>query len=314
MNSSRKRFLTVCSAVITITAATVVPTLAQAPSPTPAPAPTATATVEKYLLRHVHAIGDVVEENSSMNMTLTVNASLPKQKLPPFKFSNSSHERLREEVLAVTPKGDIDGVRRTYTINRKTDTEQGKAPQVIVSSLEGKTVAVRRQNGRTVVTLAKGNLAAKDRADLMKSFGKQNLSFFPAHKVAVGEEWKVPAQTAKAIFDGGDSASATGKLLEFVTYENHRCARIRITFDVAMKLENSPHKMTMTLSGDLYHSMDIERAISMQADGTIKMSGTEYVKEGKLTMFGTGAVKMAMTYDWLKVGGKSIVTETVVVQ
>src|SRR5437660_1591436 len=100
---------------------------------------------QKYRLHGVSTPGDLCTVDSSTDLSLMLTINVPNngqgdQQLP---FSERQRACYREKVLAVDQKG-VSALRRTYTVARSVATDPYLNKTTKVSSLQGKTVTVRR--------------------------------------------------------------------------------------------------------------------------------------------------------------------------
>lgn len=258
---------------------------------------------DKYQLKEAHAVGDVSDNESTLDMNLHMAATADGKELPPMLFGNRQREKYQETILAVDDAGKTTALQRAYSVAHAMETEPGEKPKLTTSSFEGKTVTVRRAGEQVNVTMANGQLSAKERKDLMDALDNAQDEIYPDHEVAVGEEWTVDAKSLARSMGGAEKATVTGKLMEITNYAGHQCAHIKISMDVSGKPAGSPMNMEMKLSGDLYHALDIQRPLSLVASGPITAKGQTKSEGHLINMVGQGTMKMQMMVHWLKIAG-----------
>lgn len=265
---------------------------------------------QKYLLVESGAAGDVSEEEwrSSTNAKLLYLVSGSQIEAT---ISERSEEKYRAETLAGGGNEQASHVRRTYSRKRETSRRPGSAEQQKVSSIEGKTIEIRRRDGKVSVTVLHGKISAADRRELEAPREENPPSFFPAHAVAVGDEWGPDPDVARNFI--GDStvekADLKCRLEEIVQHSGHQCARIRFTVMITGQMKPPLGPATMKLSGDLYHSIEHQRTVAIDVRGTMTLEG-EFPNETResIPMKGEGQMRWRSRTRWLKVAGKPVKT------
>lgn len=260
---------------------------------------------DKVHLQNNHAVGDVSDNDSTMEMNLNMKVSADGQQLPAMAFANRAREKYQETELAVGNDGKPNALRRSYSIDHELNTETGKPPKVVTASLEGKTVTVQRDHDKVTVAATEGQISDKDRKDLMNALASSFDEVYPDHDLAVGEAWTVDSAALSRSFGGSDKAAFNGKLLAVVPYAGHQCAHMQVNFDLVTPLEGSGNKMHIKMSGDLYQALDIQRPIAMTVSGPITLQGQSKDGDHVIDLSGTGTMKMQLTAAWLKVAGKT---------
>src|SRR5437660_232637 len=122
-------------------------------------------------------------------MEMAIQARTNGQSVPVGRMSQKHRETFREQVLTVDSDGKASAMRRTYTVARDMSAEGNGPARDIVRSYQGKTVTIRRVGDGATVTVDKGSLTAKDRAELQQKVKHVKARFFADHPVAIGEEW-----------------------------------------------------------------------------------------------------------------------------
>src|SRR5262245_1523884 len=81
---------------------------------------------QKHRLKDVDLPGDLSSVESTLEMTLDVQAQSGGQTFPTLKFVNNQVEKYTEEVLTTDKRG-ASGVRRVYSVSRSEDTDPSGA-------------------------------------------------------------------------------------------------------------------------------------------------------------------------------------------
>ncbi len=262
---------------------------------------------QKIRLRDVDAAGDrcVIDGSVDLNLMLTIAA--PGQDAAKLPLNSRQREKYSEETLAVGPQG-TGAVRRVYTIARAVTLNPSLQEKRSVSPLQGKTITIRRRNGKVSVTVSPGQLDQRDRAVLAKALDHSDQEFFPDRDVAVGEEWPVDARLVSQIFPEVQKAEVKYQLQEVVPFAGHRCARVHVTMEVTGQPSGMPVPMTIKLSGDLYHALDLKRTLSTELSGPVTVQG-ELPQNGiRVNMSGEGTMKIKEVRHWVKVRGQAVRT------
>jgi hypothetical protein len=276
---------------------------------TAAPAP------RKYRLKETAAAGDRSTVEDRLQMSVTMRVQLPDrdgvtliaQEPPDLRFSTREFTKYTEAVLAIDKEGPTS-VRRVYSAKRSVETDPGGNEEVKVSSLQGKTITIRRSGQKISVTPAAGRVAEEDRKELSEELDSPDVDFFPRHPVAPGDDWTVDPKAAATLFKGAERASMTGKFVEVVSYRGLRCARIGIHVEAAGSFgeEKEPMAMVMTLQGSIHHALEINRTVSIDMAGPVTVSSR--LEEGgtSLKLSGEGTMRATLLHHWEKVGGQVV--------
>jgi hypothetical protein len=263
---------------------------------------------QKYRLRSVEQVGDLSRFESAMEMSIDMKLRAGDQPVPGLKFGNREVETYSEEILSVDPKGP-SGLRRVYSVSRSTETDPTGVAKEKVSSLQGKTVAIRRRGGKVVVTSTPGKLAPEDQKPLLDDLDNDEAALFPNRDVAPGDEWTVDPRMAARIFDGVETAAVRCRFEEVTEYAGHQCARLRLAIDLVGHLEGMPGLLTMKLAGDGYYALDLERPLALDLAGTFTMEGKSTENGTTVVYTGDGTFRAKETTQWLKIGGKPITSK-----
>jgi hypothetical protein len=264
-----------------------------------APAP------QKYRLQDAAAVGDASTTDQSMTMGIDLTLLIGGSPAQTLKYGHHDQEKYTEWVLRMT--GDRPTyVRRTYTVARSLESAPGADPKRTVFTRQGKTITLRQQGPRVVLSSPKGALAAAEAKELQSNFKPSGFTFFPAHAVAVGEEWTVDPAKAAKFFPGTTKAEMKGRLEEIVQRSGHPCARVRVTLDLQAEGKEYPGPLKASLEGDLFHAVDIHRTVALHLTGPITMKGKIEQEGASVDLDGDGTMDMSWTSQWLKVAGKPV--------
>jgi hypothetical protein len=260
---------------------------------------------QKYRLQDTTSTGDVSMVSERMSMSMKVQGTVEGKKFQR-QFTRRAEEDYREEVLVLGGGAALTHLRRVYSLNREFEKEGSAAEKRTVSSLEGKTIDIRRQGGKTSISALKGQIAAKDRKELIDHFKDPDPPFFPDREVAPGDEWALDPQAAARLFEGAENATILCHFQDVVDYSGRKCAHVRVTMTVTEEPEDLPIPMTMKLTGVLYHAIDLQRTLAVDMSGTIGMKAENNVDGRVDRIDGSGRMTLKMTARWLKVAGQAV--------
>ena len=145
---------------------------------------------QKYRLQDAAASGDCSTNESSLELSLKVQATANGQSAGEFSLVRRDHEKYNEQVLA-DEAGSPSRIRRTYTLSRSIESDPTGAEKPRVTALQGKTVTIERHGGKVTVTATPGELTAEDRDTLADALDDSADQFFPDREVTPGEEWPI---------------------------------------------------------------------------------------------------------------------------
>ncbi len=262
---------------------------------------------QKYKLRHTAAAGDVctVDSNTDLSLMLTVSAPGSDQGEQQLPFSERRRQSYREKVMAVDQKGPTV-VRRTYTIARSVTTDPYLHETTKVSSLQGKTVTLRRVGNQVTVAAERGKLAAEDEKSLARELSHSEMEFFPDRDVAPGEEWPIDPHLLLAMFPGVDKADAQYRFQQVVPFAGHPCAQIHVTVEVQGEAPGTGVPMTIKLAGELYRALDLKRTVAEDESGPITVSGTKAENGVTARISGQGTLRVRETHRWVTIDGRPV--------
>jgi hypothetical protein len=274
-----------------------------------AAATTAALGQQAYRLRDTYRPGDLSHVDTSMDMTMSIQATANGEQAPLLFFGRRDREKYSEQVLAVDSRGP-SGVRRTYTVARGVDTDPNGSERKKVYSLQGKTVVLRRKGDQTAVSVTRGKISAEDQKSLQRSLKQSDMDMFPDRDVAPGEEWLVDPQVMSAAVEGMDKAEIRCRFQEIVPFAGRQCARVQVTMEMAGQPAGVPGPMTVKLSGDAYHALDLKRTIAVELSGPITMTGQKSENGLNIRFTGEGTMRLKETRRWLKVAGKPVAVQS----
>jgi hypothetical protein len=263
---------------------------------------------QKYRLRDRYAAGDLQAVDSSFDLSLTVSVKANGEDSTQFILSKREREVYQEQTLAADARG-LNGIRRTYTIVRGVDTDPttGQEHQR-VSSLQGKTVVVRREGDTVKVVVEKGTITPGDRKSLLQALDHPDMELMPDHDVAPGEEWTVDPQFLASTLDDVQKADLRCRFLEVAQHAGRQCAHLQITIELIAQQAGSPAPIKMKLSGDLYQPLDLKRSLGVELSGPVTVTAQQASNGVTLFFQGEGTMRIKETRRWLKVNGKAVTT------
>jgi hypothetical protein len=261
---------------------------------------------EKFTLKQVSAAGDVASLASDMKLSLKMKVLVNGQEAPSMTTEQSEQKAYTKTVVAVDAKAHPTVLRVHYTKYRSRQTPPGGAPVSSTSPAEGRTVTLKRSGGKTVVTIDKGKLSAKDKKDLADEMKEVEFDPYPGRPMAAGEEWDLDSKALAKAFGVEGNASVHGKIQEKVQRNGRPVALCRLTLEVEGTLPGEPAKLRMKLEGDLYYDLTLNRTLSVALTGPVNLSGEITESDQKINISGDGTATMHMSSKWIKVAGKPI--------
>lgn len=258
---------------------------------------------DTYRLADKSATGDVAQVEEGMSMDITMKAAAAGTPVRTFHSSMQETKKFLQSILSKNSNGKMDGLRRSYTVAREVKKDP-TGEKITTSPLQGRTVTIQRKGKEVVVTSTTGTLPQDVRRSLQDVFDDE-FDLAPDHAVAVGEEWEVdPKKIAhSSSFKDVKNAKVQVKLLDIVSFEGHRCARMRVTMHVELPIGEAA-SMQINVSGDGYLALDIERLLGMDLRGPVQFVGN-ILGEGAEAS-GEGTAHLKLTLHWEKVAGKPI--------
>lgn len=258
---------------------------------------------QQYLLREEIAKGDLCERNSQeiVEVQLRVKSGAEQSDL---EFSNRTDEQYSTEVLTVDAAGLPTELRRRYSLDRRAWTDSDGVEKQRVSTLEGKTIVIKRTGQKTTVTPSSGKIAKEDEKGMTDELGA--WVFFPDRPVREGDEWSADAKLVGLLLGGAQKGTVQCQFQKEVDFEGQRCARIYVVMNAAGRSQGAPGVSSMRLTGHLFQALDLRRMLALQLSGTVKMSGSIKERGRQATIAGTGTIRISVSNRWKKVDGKSV--------
>jgi hypothetical protein len=247
-------------------------------------------------------VGDAADVSTDFTMAMEVKVKRGEETGPTSSITSRQTQRYREEILARGAKGTT-ALRRTYSVARESE-KNPDGEKNTVSSLQGKTITLKKVGGKTLISVNKGQLQKKDREDVSDDLDSDQMPFFPPHPVVIGEEWTVdPKKLGRLFHDLGKSgkAEAHGRLDELTENDGHPTARVHLTLHVERETAGEP-RMVMDLQGDLIHRTDLQRTISVDAAGPLTFKG----QANGFDFDGQGTAEMKWRFKPVKLAGKLV--------
>lgn len=260
---------------------------------------------QKQRLQDRSVVGDCFVVKSNFDMDMTLKSTAGEQELPSLKFASQEREKYTEEVLAAEG-GKTSAFRRVYTQSRSVETDPNGEKKETTSPLQGKTVTVRRVGGKATVTATTGKLDEASQKSLIEDLEQGSMDFFPDREIGPGDEWEVDSGAVTKLFEGAEKATIKGRFVDEVQFEGHPCVRVHVTMDLQIKSPDMPVPAQLKLEGDLHHATDIQRTVSMEVSGPLTIQGETKENGAVITFTGEGTMRMKMTQQWLKAGGKPV--------
>jgi hypothetical protein len=267
---------------------------------------------QKYRLKEATERGDVSLLDKQVKVTVQFQVPVPGQEARDAIMSFGEREQYRQSILAIDPTGKPSHLRRVYAVARRSEVDPAGKKTEKVSSLQGKTVAIRIVGAKVVVTCAKGKLAAAD----VKSLQEEILSdpaappFFPDQEVGPGDEWEIDAEQLVTAFGKGiKEATAKARFEEVVNFSGHPCARLRLDLKVVAQPEGLPSPLTFQLVGDVYHATDLHRTLVATLSGPLEGSFKPGPDQPDISISGDAMFRWGER--WQKVAGKPVVEKRV---
>jgi len=262
---------------------------------------------QKQRLREVIAAGDVVAVESTFHLDVQVRVAGVPAEVPPRRFQTHARDKYTRSVLARSAKGTT-AVRYAYAIARSIKTSPSGAQQVEVSSMQGKTVVVKRVGDKVIVsvTKGKGKLTPEDHDAFVSDLNNTNVDFYPAKEVGPGDGWTAPSDSLAYPLPTADELTVEARFEEVVRHAGHPCARVRTTVTAEGANEEYAGTITASLTGNVYLALDLQRTLAVDLSGPVTLKG-EVKREDALVAFtGTGRMAVKESFSWLKVAGKPV--------
>lgn len=260
---------------------------------------------EKVRLQYASSVGDRRVSVAGMEMEMDLQTTVGERQSPVATIASRFNEKYTEDVVSVDARGLPTGLRRAYSVSRRSDTGPTGEAKERATSLQGKTVAVRRAGGKVTVTSAGGKLHAEDHNRLMAALEHPDQELLPDRDVGPADTWDVTRKLAPALFGGG-SSKISAKFEEIVEHAGHRSVRLAAALEMKGQPKGSPGPITVKLEGNVYHALDLRRPLSTDLVGPVTMTAAKTEKGVRYTMKGDGFMRVRETHRWLRVDGKAV--------
>src|SRR5205807_10202057 len=114
---------------------------------------------------------------------------------------------------------------------------------------------------------------------------------FPDREVSPGDDWDVDPKAAKFLGDASVT-KANCHFQDVVDHDGHKCAHIRMTLEFTAKTgdQTSP-PLKISVAGDLYQALDIQRPVALDLTGTASMKGDVTENGMTFSLSGEGPVE-----------------------
>jgi hypothetical protein len=259
----------------------------------------------KYLLKETAPVmGDVTVVERSEDETLEIYATprgMEAQIPEPTKFGRHLRERFTETVLALDKEGQITQLQRVYTAARTQQTAGTlDPPKNLVHGRQGKTVTLKRVNGKTVVTVANGKLSAAETRELARELDRAGvLNLFPDQEVSPDDEWDVEeARVVKAF--GMEHGTLKVHFIEVKPFRGHPCARLSLDLQLEGKDARGP--ISWNLEGTTFFAVDLQRTLYAKYSGPVSTMGVGKAEGHIADLAGEGIGEMTVSRNVIKKG------------
>ena len=264
---------------------------------------------KKYRFNEDHVLGDVfVREINLSEGTDVMAVRSDQQTLGPLTDVHRHHLKYKESILAADTQGP-SSVRRVYLTARAQDTkEMGGTPASTTQVLQGKTVLAQRKGGKLVITSVTANgakavkLPAAALREITEDLQADAARYFPDRELSKGEEWSTPLPGLEKILSTTSRMECNGRVEEESTFKGHPCVRVSVTADIAGK--SSGGDVTLSLGGDIFYALDMQRIIQSKLSGPVTFKKTEMQGGMEIKLDGQGVLDYTDTVQYLQVAGK----------
>lgn len=272
---------------------------AEVQDPVPPPA-------QKYRFPTPAAVGDTRTVDDVLEMQFEVVVTIDGQETIS-RFSKRSREAYTEEILGAV-RGKRTVVRRKYTAHREAETGPNGESKIKVSSLQGKTVTIRINGRKVVVTADKGKLASADVKKLQVRFGSGDSAseFLPDRELAPGEEWILAPEVVAKTFAGMGKGDVKGRFERIFDESGRSLAEFGLVLELEGSGGGSPVPISMKGNGQAFYDLTHKRELGARFSGPIVMDGEVEQDGKKVRITGSGTVDGRQTVRWLKVAGKAV--------
>jgi hypothetical protein len=258
---------------------------------------------EKYTIVDTAAEGDVYAFESGWQVEVDTQSSLNDEPSHSDHLIRSSRTRYAGRVLGTD--GPLPfALRRYYAIARSYSRLPGGADRVATSSLQGKTITLRRIGEKIAVTPNRGRLNPRDRTRLVRELADPRDPVIPDREVAIGESWTVDPEGVGRYFPGASHADMRVTLREVKPLAGRLCALLHLTVGLESKFGGLP--MKAQLEGDLTYALDLRRSLSLTLRGPVTVDWEKEAAGRRIHVKGEGTALVEQRYEWRKLAGAPV--------
>jgi len=261
--------------------------------------------VKKYLLKETAPlVGDVtvIERNEDETLEVYATPRGAEAQIPePTKSGRHLRERYTETVLALDKEGQISQLQRLYSAARMQLTAGSlDPPKNLVLGRQGKTVTLKRVNGKTLVTVANGKLSAAETKELALELDRAGgLNLFPDQEVSPDDEWDVEEARVIRAF-GMEHGTLKVHFIEVKPFRGHPCARLSLDLQLEGKTAKGP--ISWNLEGTYYFAVDIQRTLYAKYSGPVSTMGVGKAEGHLADLAGEGIGEITVSRNLMKKG------------
>ncbi|MEM8550332.1 MAG: hypothetical protein AAGF10_06030 [Verrucomicrobiota bacterium] len=179
------------------------------------------------------------------------------------------------EYLSATSKRMIE----TENLTSNSVNVGGEANEAEVKGpLVGLPILAKLADGLWTYQLESGEATAEQQ-EALRTFGDSaslKNEVYPVQAVAIGERWEMDAEAIQSLMGAEEVRDAEGKgtmeLLDVVTYQGQRCARIAFSIEVFGTSEVSGQAalgMTLKFDGTIYRSLETFHDLETVSSGSL---------------------------------------------
>ena len=257
---------------------------------------------ESVKLSEASAAGDRSFNTEQVSFRFTMRLKSGGQLSEPFRYSMTGETHTTERVVATDGRGKSTSVRKVYHRARERETTPEGVSSTGSKSYEGKTVTLRKGPKRTTVR-SSAPISKEDRRELEQELQGPSERFYPSGPVTIGQTWTLSAPEIAKFF-GGENARVTGKLVEVAPHQGHKSARMEVAVEFSGKIPGAPIYMRVRMEGEVWHSLDIQRVLSVHLSGPVTIQGSMVEGGQKVDVTGEGRARMELAAHWYEVGGR----------
>ena len=247
-------------------------------------APKEAAATQVRFLRHTPVKGQVIVEESSMNMTTSTTVKKGEKLVSEGTVAKGETEKTKTTILAAD-ETTVSGVRCEYLEKAFTESAGGGAETKKNAVVSGKTYLVTLKNGKIdVMNATRRAVFKKEREEVQKDhadLGKpsQTAQLFPDRPILLGETLTPSASVIREMMRAGDDSMELRDVsLTFKAVEGSGSARAAV-FDMSMRVTSSNKKgsppVEMALAGSLKVLVDGTLPLELGLSGPVSMETSE---------------------------------------